>query len=92
MSTVKETENLKRLNFNKMMDSILDAISNDGQYELFKNSLLCDKDNQYRKQRKAFHVILQAFGIDEDSDIFKIKLVDCLEKCLIYGHIRRFAD
>lgn len=25
MSTVKETENLKRLNFNKMMDSILDA-------------------------------------------------------------------
>lgn len=21
-----------------------------------------------------------------------IKLVDCLEKCLIYGHIRRFAD
>lgn len=23
---------------------------------------------------------------------FKVKLVDCLEKCLIYGHIRRFAD
>ena len=23
---------------------------------------------------------------------FWIKLVDCLEKCLIYGHIRRFAD
>lgn len=22
----------------------------------------------------------------------KVKLVDCLEKCLIYGHIRRFAD
>ena len=21
-----------------------------------------------------------------------MKLVDCLEKCLIYGHIRRFAD
>lgn len=21
-----------------------------------------------------------------------IKLVDCLEKCLIYGHIRRFAN
>ena len=21
-----------------------------------------------------------------------VKLVDCLEKCLIYGHIRRFAD
>lgn len=24
--------------------------------------------------------------------IFYSKLVDCLEKCLIYGHIRRFAD
>ena len=24
--------------------------------------------------------------------IFKWKLVDCLEKRLIYGHIRRFAD
>lgn len=23
---------------------------------------------------------------------FQDKLVDCLEKCLIYGHIRRFAD
>lgn len=23
---------------------------------------------------------------------FHYKLVDCLEKCLIYGHIRRFAD
>lgn len=28
------------------------------------------------------------------NDILSIylKLVDCLEKCLIYGHIRRFAD
>ena len=25
-------------------------------------------------------------------DYFIIKLVDCLEKCLIYGHIRRVAD
>ena len=24
--------------------------------------------------------------------LFIDKLVDCLEKCLIYGHIRRFAD
>ena len=24
--------------------------------------------------------------------VFCFKLVDCLEKCLIYGHIRRFAD
>lgn len=28
-----------------------------------------------------------------EKDIFNYKkLVDCLEKCLIYGHIRRFAD
>ena len=26
------------------------------------------------------------------SYIISNKLVDCLEKCLIYGHIRRFAD
>ena len=25
-------------------------------------------------------------------NIIFIKLVDCLEKCLIYRHIRRFAD
>ena len=24
--------------------------------------------------------------------LFQNKLVDCLEKCLIYGHIRRFAN
>ena len=24
--------------------------------------------------------------------LFGSKLVDCLEKCLIYGHIRRFAN
>ncbi|HBL3865939.1 TPA: hypothetical protein LQC04_000097 [Enterococcus faecium] len=24
--------------------------------------------------------------------VFFSKLVDCLEKCLIYGHIRRFAN
>ena len=29
---------------------------------------------------------------DYDIQEFVLKLVDCLEKCLIYGHIRRFAD
>ena len=28
----------------------------------------------------------------EKFNSFLYKLVDCLEKCLIYGHIRRFAD
>ena len=26
------------------------------------------------------------------SAMISFKLVDCLEKCLIYGHIRRFAN
>lgn len=30
-------------------------------------------------------------GLKKKYLIF-LKLVDCLEKCLIYGHIRRFAD
>ena len=31
-------------------------------------------------------------GAFQLSDIFYMKLVDCLEKCLICRHIRRFAD
>ena len=27
-----------------------------------------------------------------ENGTISVKLVDCLEKCLIYGHIRRFAD
>lgn len=30
-------------------------------------------------------------SISERQKIY-FKLVDCLEKCLIYGHIRRFAN
>ena len=47
---------------------------------------LKNKVEQLRKER----------GLNQD-DFAKMlrvyyKLVDCLEKCLIYGHIRRFAD
>ena len=35
-----------------------------------------------RKLRKAF----------KEYPVLYYKLVDCLEKCLIYGHIRRFAN
>ena len=31
-------------------------------------------------------------SMGERSMEFMLKLVDYLEKCLIYGHIRRFAD
>ena len=27
-----------------------------------------------------------------NAELILTKLVDCLEKCLIYGHIRRFAN
>ena len=30
--------------------------------------------------------------IKEIDEQVYLKLVDCLEKCLIYGHIRRFAN
>lgn len=29
---------------------------------------------------------------EDNINEFYRKLVDCLEKCLIYGHIRRFAN
>lgn len=29
---------------------------------------------------------------EENEYRILVKLVDCLEKCLIYGHIRRVAD
>ncbi len=31
-------------------------------------------------------------GLIEKTNAVCNKLVDCLEKCLIYGHIRRVAD
>ena len=31
-------------------------------------------------------------NLEKICDAFEIKLVDCLEKCLIYRHIRRVAD
>ena len=42
----------------------------------------------------AFKISLTVLVIVCAADYvhFYKKLVDCLEKCLIYGHIRRFAD
>lgn len=41
------------------------------------------------RQPMGPHDLIQAFS--RTNRIYD-KLVDCLEKCLIYGHIRRFAD
>ena len=45
---------------------------------------------------KCNHV---SYSYDKNTNVlkditfsFNLKLVDCLEKCLIYGHIRRFAN
>ena len=35
---------------------------------------------------------LESYKCYKNKAEFDIKLVDCLEKCLIYRHIRRFAD
>ena len=36
--------------------------------------------------------LTELLGKEEKPIYVWFKLVDCLEKCLIYGHIRRFAD
>lgn len=41
---------------------------------------------------KKNDVAIRAMDNKEKTDQFIEKLVDCLEKCLIYGHIRRFAN
>lgn len=52
-------------------------------------------ENLYNKVIKAYSSekseLINDMGLGINSHDFT-KLVDCLEKCLIYGHIRRFAD
>ena len=51
--------------------------------------------------KSAFPIVFHVFYMRGDifkytlvhkSNLVYLKLVDCLEKCLIYGHIRRVAD
>lgn len=44
------------------------------------------------KLQSLYEAINNQFDVILHTNSFYIKLVDCLEKCLIYGHIRRFAD
>ena len=57
-------------------------------------TVLTIKMSPWRDIARKFHIVLLLQKTD--SGILKIqvsiKLVDCLEKCLIYRHIRRFAD
>lgn len=48
-------------------------------------------DLSFRVKKGELFAFLGVNGAGKSTTIW-IKLVDCLEKCLIYGHIRRFAD
>jgi len=54
--------------------------------------LRIELENGYQRGESA--VIRSKKSKNQKSGFYYIfiKLVDCLEKCLIYGHIRRFAD
>ena len=61
----------------------------------YKEKMLVLLVEKYRKSKKdnGTNVIFRRTSISP-VELYKKynKLVDCLEKCLIYGHIRRFAD
>ena len=46
--------------------------------------------NQDLSQRQSMEELANQLTLADH--LVCLKLVDCLEKCLIYGHIRRFAD
>ena len=51
------------------------------------------KGNEYKFSRDADgNYIIITSDLKKTDCTFKQKLVDCLEKCLICRHIRRFAD
>ncbi len=49
-------------------------------------------DKMEKLLQMTFHVRAEYRDADYRYCEFLFKLVDCLEKCLIYGHIRRFAN
>ena len=51
----------------------------------------CFKDYVSYQNSNAWSLICN-YVKDNECIMFFNKLVDCLEKCLIYGHIRRVAD
>lgn len=67
--------------------------SNDAKEHLDKLESLLPKANKDVKDKIQKEIAVTKAGIaGEDNIMFELKLVDCLEKCLIYGHIRRVAD
>ena len=63
--------------------------------QLLKDSIADDVKQKIFDIANAYGYEIIAIETDKDHIHFLLiykKLVDCLEKCLIYGHIRRFAD
>ena len=56
----------------------------------FAHAALAEDFSAYEVKTNGFAVFAPN-PILENGDMY-LKLVDCLEKCLIYGHIRRFAN
>lgn len=55
------------------------------------------RDNHFLEDEKLYYILTGEGGAamlskSQKYYVISCKLVDCLEKCLIYGHIRRFAD
>ena len=64
------------------------------RFAVFPKQYITFNPMQYIKLRYQTDEVDLFSDEDMDGNIQPIsrKLVDCLEKCLIYGHIRRFAD
>ena len=78
----KEFHSIKRLSKNYIgltAEKTINVVSCNTGKEVFVSDKLSNMSQSiYNQETKKLLVLL--------------KLVDCLEKCLIYGHIRRFAD
>lgn len=57
-----------------------------------KNVLDFCHSKDYKFYPAMIYLVTKTLNRIDNFKMFKDKLVDCLEKCLIYGHIRRFAD
>ena len=63
--------------------------------QLLKDSIADDVKQKIFDIANTYGYEIIAIETDKDHIHFLlifVKLVDCLEKCLIYGHIRRFAN
>lgn len=56
------------------------------------NVVSCNTGKEVFVSDKLSNMSQSIYNQETKKLLVYYKLVDCLEKCLIYGHIRRFAD